>query len=247
MGVKLGTYSLKIKTFYSTDLKENTKYKDLKFELYQKVFYIMAIPVLPIDKFWKVKNISTNEEVTTTPELRTELNLIALKKRSPFWAYTGTLILLLPIFIVLGVFGYQYALDLEYEHKKSELRQELNIETQDLLKSTKVNDVFLFNVREMIPKYDTNGKRKGFKRGYKSDLKYRVVNVLNDSITLSLQRPRHFTIDVDLKTKTTISKKDLNAIIDTYKSLDFYSQQTDDKGRIKAEALFNLDKIEINL
>ena len=56
MLINFGTYSVRMKIYNYKDLNQDENYKDFNFYLYQSVFYILFIPILPIEKFWKIKN-----------------------------------------------------------------------------------------------------------------------------------------------------------------------------------------------
>ena len=83
MGFKLGTYSIKLKSYNHNELALDTKYSHLEFELFQKVFHFFLIPSYPVERFWKVTNSKTGAVETTDASLRTALNIKSLKSKIP--------------------------------------------------------------------------------------------------------------------------------------------------------------------
>ena len=59
MRYKFGIYSIKIKSYTNKDLDLSDDYKHLRFDLYQKMFHILFIPIFPDEKKWKVIDTAT--------------------------------------------------------------------------------------------------------------------------------------------------------------------------------------------
>ncbi len=246
MSFKIGTYSIKIKTYTDKDIgfDDNKKYSNLIFQLYQKVFHIYFVPIFPTEKFWKIKNIVTNKDAETDPLLRTRLNLIELKKKSPFWSYSGSMILSLPIILLIGFVIYSLGRTEVKKINKELDKNKLNKEIVEKIKKPNLSDTYYIKFIEMIPKKDINGKPKGFKKGDREILKYNLISFSNDSIELILmEKPFYFTKSITLKNKVKISKQDLINISDHYKTINAY-ETIKEKSEIKAEAIFSIDRIK---
>ncbi|WP_397362246.1 hypothetical protein [Olleya sp. R77988] len=243
MRFRIGAYSVRLKTYNSNDLSLPEKYNHLKFQLYQKVFYILFIPVLPIELFWKIKDANTNKEASSDAELRTKLNLFSLNKKSPFWTYSGLMILLAPFIFLAGYlilnFGEKQIKNIE----KSIENDKVNFRVVENIKAPILNDVYHIKLIEMIPQTDVNGKVKSFKKGERETLKYKVLSFSEDSLSLVLiETPKFFFADILLKDTVKVLKNKLIDISDSYKTIDLYTP-IKDKNIIKAEAVFNIDNI----
>ncbi|WP_282079758.1 hypothetical protein [Aquimarina algiphila] len=246
MIIFFGTHSIRIKTYTYKELGLDEKYNGLKFQLYQNFFFIFFIPVFPITKFWKVKNSLTNKEVGTDAELRTQLNLVTARKKTPYWAYTGFFILITPVLFLVGLLLLNLTQEITRSAEKGiesiERRKEndkLNEETIDLIKNPEVGDLYHIKMIEMIPKKDVNGKRKGFKKGEREELEYELTQFSIDSLTLKLTKiPNYFAADLTLKNDVKVSGKDLITIADSFKTLYLY--ETIDG----SEAVFAIQKID---
>lgn len=240
--MRVGTFSIKIKTYNSKELELGSDYQDINFQLYQKVFYIFFIPVLPLDKFWKVKNVRTNENISMSAELRTKLNLVALKKKNPVWSYMGSVILSAPIVFFLVILMFNIGNNVSNIYQKKNEKKALNSEIINKINHPKLDDVYLMKMIEMDPKTDTHGTILGFKKGYKVNIEYQLINFSNDSIVLQMMKyPEFDGSGLILKKKFNTSKRNLINIADKYKTIDLYKKGTEHNPDL--EAIFTIKAI----
>lgn len=242
MILKIGTASLKIKTYNNKELGLDNSYEDISFNLYQKFFFILFIPVLPMDKFWKVKNRKTNEFITTNAELRTKLNIIALKKKNPLWTYLGTIIVLAPFIYFLGLLIFNLGND---QLKKLESKKEkeiIHLQILNKIKAPMLNDLYFIKMIEMDPKKNINGKIIGYEKGSRENFEYQVTQFSNDTIKLKLTKyPKYYKYGLKIKNEVTTTKEQLTNITSKYNSIDFY--ETGTKSNPDLGAVFTIKDI----
>lgn len=238
MAFKIGTYSIKLKTYNNKDLGLDNEYQNLEFQLFQKVFHVLFIPVIPVEKFWKVKNSLTNKEEPTTAELRTVLNLKELKRKSPFWTYSGLIFISLAVLFLIGFLISPYVEDgIESLNESNEKRKYVS-ETADIIENPKTNDLYHIEMIELTP---TTENKKGYKRGAKKYLEYTILKFSNDSLELKLKENRYSSNKVILKEKIKLAKKDLINAVKGFERLKIYDKIQEFK---ETEAVFKLDEIE---
>jgi hypothetical protein len=210
MRIKIGTYSIRIKKYTARDLNLEGDYNNVNFYLYQQVFFILFIPVLPMEKFWKSKNALTNENIITNAKLRTELNIIALKQKSPLWSYSGSIILLAPFIYFLGLLILNIGNEEFDRHQKKSKNETVLLETIKKINQPELNDIYNINMVEIDPELNVKGKAIGFKKESKTKLKYQLIDFLKDSLKLKLTKyPKYYYSNLILKSEITLSKQSL--------------------------------------
>ena len=234
----LGTYSLKIKTFTNKEINLGAEYHDSQFNLYQKVFYILFIPIFPVEKFWVVKNTITGKEQLTTADLRTKLNLVELKRKSPLWTYTGLIILSISFLFLIGFMLSDYVESGIDSFKKSNIESANNSKTIDLIEDPRPNDVYHIIMVELTP---TNKNKKGYDRGTTKYLEYSIIKFKEDSIELKLIDNKYSSNKVKLKDSLKLGKENLINALEGFQRLKMYSKIDEYKD---TEAVFKLDEIE---
>ena len=251
MVIFYGRYSIRTKTYTHQELNLPAEYSHLKFQLYQNFFFLFFIPVFPITKFWKVKNNTTDKEVGTDAQLRTLLNKAEARIKTPYWAYTGFIILMIPVLLLIGLLITNMTKEVsrsvgrgfESVEKRKE-NDKLNEETVALIKSAANKDTYHIKMIEMIPKINVAGRREGFKRGERAELTYTLSGSSEDSVVLQLSKHDYHWDKVVLKKEVTVAKQDLINIAGSYKTLYLYERVKINDQLIKAEAVFAIDRIE---
>ncbi|MEX0315887.1 MAG: hypothetical protein AB3N18_17035 [Allomuricauda sp.] len=249
MRIKLGTYSLKIKSYSSEDLNLKDAEK-LTFHIYQKVFHFWYIPIFPVEKHWKIKDKGTNKEVEdTTPEMRSAINLKMLKKRSPIWSYSGSIVLALPIIFLLGYVIYG-AVDVSAENIGKSWSKNSRISAkEDLVKTPEIDDLYTFKVIEVEAVTDMNGHIAKYQPSpyfspQKMDFKANYVS--KDSVGFDFVEDQGFVVyGNDIKKEFKLSKKTLAGAIKGYKDLDMLKKPNEEGSKSKKlVGIFQIKKPE---
>lgn len=121
----IGTYSFRIKTFYPADLHLAVNdYKNCTFEIRQKVFHIMYIPVFPTSTIYVMRNKGVLHETTGLIAASMKLKW---NKKSPWYAYLLPILLVtIPLIVVLiNLLGNQYLKQKSWANNKSYYAKEL--------------------------------------------------------------------------------------------------------------------------
>ena len=239
---KFGLYSIKIKSYTNKDLDLSDDYKHLKFDLYQKIFHILFIPIFPDEKEWKVIDTTTNKIAVTNPKIRTKLNIKALKKRNPILSYFGLIIfgsMLMFLFglFISGIVKQEYK---KYTRKKTHKKQTL--QELDKINNPKINDLYLIKMIKITEKKDAYGNKSGIRKSNKYYSTYELDKFTDDSLYLHLKENHRVlsSIDIKLKKNISVSKKSISEITNKYRKIDFYTKLNNEK----VEAIFCIDGIE---
>lgn len=238
MRLKLGTYSLKIKSFTAQELGLDTSSKELSFIIYQKVFHFWYIPIFPVEKHWKIKEVSTGKEITeTTPKMRSAIDLQLLKKKSPIWSYSGSVILFLPILLVLGYVIFT-AVDLSFDEINKSMDKNSRVSNKEqLVKTPQINDLYVFKIIEVDAVTDMNGHIAKYEPNpYFAPAKVNfTVNYLSaDSVGFDIAQNQDFSIyEDDVKKEFKLSKNELVKAIQGYKDLDILNRPNVANGKSK--------------
>lgn len=247
MRLKLGTYSLKIKSFTAQELGLEPSSKDLLFTIYQKVFHFWYIPIFPVEKHWKAKEVSTGKEITaTTPKMRSAIDLQMLKKKSPIWSYSGSLILFLPILVVLGYVIFT-AVDLSFNEINKSMDKNSRVSNKEqLVKTPQVNDLYVFKIIEVDAVTDMNGHIAKYEPNpyfAPAKVNFTVNYLAADSVGFDIQHDQDFSIyKDDVKKEFKLSKKDLAKAIQGYRDLDILNRPN--VANAKSKMLTGIFKIE---
>lgn len=249
MRIKFGTYSFKIKSYSVQDLGLYGV-ENFTFNIYQKVFHFMYIPIFPVEKHWKIKDRETKKEVVdTTPEIRTAINMKMLKNRSPIWSYSGTLILSLPILFLLGyaVFG---AVDITVENIDKILDKKNRISTkEDLVRLPKIDDVYTFKIIEVNAVTDMHGNIAKYEPNpYFSPEKidYSVDYISKDSVGFNFVEDQgHLIYGDDVKKEFKLPKKELIPAVNGYRDLNVLKFPNKEKDKRKMlSGIFEIQRQE---
>ena len=225
MRIKLGAYSLKIKSYTAQELGLPDVSEKLIFNVYQKVFHIWYVPIFPVEKHWKILDGTTKKEVKeTTPAMRSALDLKMIKKRSPLWSYTGVAIVALPvlallIYVVYGVF------DVSSNGIQKTLAKNSRISNKEILaKTPEIGDLYTFKVLNVDRVTDMNGHTTGYKSSHFSspyDVDFFVNYISKDSVGLEynlMEGRSDYTYG--LKPEFRLSKAEVRLAAENYQDLD---------------------------
>jgi len=228
MVIRFGTYGLKIKTINYQELGLDEQYKHLSFQLYQRVFHLMYIPIFPVDKHWKITDNRTKVFITETDAaLRTQLNLKLLKTRSPIWSFSGAAILALPIILALiwvlyGTFNTSATNFTKLWEKENRVS-----EKNDLVKAPQIDDEYTFKIVEVEPVTDYNAQIVRYEKGsfgVSGKIIYTINYVSKDSIGFELKKSDFFISSrYKMKTIFRVSKQQLVKSAKNYTDLDLYN------------------------
>ena len=164
MLIRLGTYSIKFKTFFAEDLGLGKEYKDIKVEFLQKVFHIWYVPIFPAEKHYRIKSKVTNDLIKeTSASLRTAINLKLLKLKTPFWSYTGSFVVALPILLVFGWFLYNAGTELKRDFKKKQRTSARISDKEVLVANPAIGDVYTFKILEVEAVTNADGHVANYK------------------------------------------------------------------------------------
>ncbi|WP_420602567.1 hypothetical protein [Flagellimonas sp.] len=249
MRIKLGTYSLKIKSFSAGELGLKGA-ENLSFNIYQKVFHFWYIPIFPVEKHWKIKDKETKKEFAdTTPEMRSAINLKMLKKRSPIWSYAGSIVLALPILFLLGYVIYG-AVDVSAENIGKSWSKNSRISAkEDLVEIPEIDDRYTFKVIEVEAVTDMNGHIAKYQPSpYFSPQKmdFMVNYVSKDSVGFDFVEDQGFVVyGDDVKKEFRLSKKALLGAIKGYKNLNILKRPNEEGSKTKKLAgIFQIKRPE---
>jgi len=252
MRLKFGTYSVKIKSYTSKELGIENEHPDLEFTIRQKVFHFWFIPLFPVDKFWVAKHSGTKEELQeTTPKMRNAIDLKILRQRSPFWSYSGVLVLALPVVVLAGYLLLDIAGDAmdsanRYTKKNSRVDQK-----EVLVNAPEVDDLYTFKTLDVDIVTDMNGhfvkyEPSPFSSATKVD--YLVNYITKDSIGFEFIKGRKYSdFTFGLKKEFRLSKKDLILATKNYKDLDVLEYPNEPGAKTKdVVGIFEIKRGEAN-
>ncbi len=248
MGIKLGSYSLKIKTFTAQELRLENVPGNLDFNIYQKVFHLWYIPVFPVEKHWKILDRTTKKEIEeTTASMRSALDMKMLKKRSPVWSYSGLLILALPVLVLIGyvIFG---AIDVSADGINKALAKNSRISSKETLAQTpEIGDLYTFKILSVDRVTDANGHSAGYKSSQFSapfDVDFLVNYISKDSVGFD-----HNTVDgrtnytYGLKNEFKLSKEELLLATKNYQDLKILEYPNEEGAQSKKiVGIFQIDR-----
>ena len=244
MVFSIGTYSILIESYTYKDLELDESYANTKFDLYQRVFYILYLPIKPTEKYWKVRDRETNKEVTTNPEIRTKLNLIALKRRSPIWSYLGMIFLSSFFLLFLGFFIFYITKGgVESVQKRIEKNARNGLEVERINKP-EIEDIYYIKMLELASEKNSNGKVVKLKRKWVYHYTYKLTNFTSDSIYLKLIKETGYTIKEKLKKHVSFSKNDLIDISEKYGNINFIDRKSQNDISKEYKLVFAIDEIE---
>ncbi len=238
MRLKLGSYSLKIKSFTPKELGLTDISENLKFNLYQKVFHLWYIPIFPVDKHWKIIDSTTKKEVVETDAvMRSAIDLQMLKKRSPVWSYTGLLILTLPVLALLIYIIYG-AIDVSAEGINKTLAKNSRVSNKEkLVQTPEIGDLYTFKILNVEMVTDMNGQSAGFKPSYFSspyDVDFYVNYISKDTVGFYHNRVEGSTnYTYGLKKEFKLSRRDLLLAAKNYQDLDVLERANEENSKTK--------------
>ena len=167
-----GTYAVKLKTFNAEDLNlDEKKYSNYSFLLYVKLFHILLIPFFPLERFWVIKDEYANDVINTDASLRHQLTLIQLKKKNPFWSFSGCIVFC--VLILFWVFNIVVGL---FTVDKPQTDYEFYVARKERI-IKKIQHPSLSHI------YSIDVDRSG----YKDFLKYDVIGFTQDTIVLKIK------------------------------------------------------------
>lgn len=148
MRIITGFYSLKIKSEFINDTE---------YILFQRIYHVCYIPIMPKDKIWK----TTNGNNTLEQDIKVKLDLIALKSKTPWWAFLGPTLIV--ITALLGIFGNSIAMLLDstnsYFTNQNRIENYIN-----KIENPVKNDVYNFMLYVVEPVKAKNGAIKQYKK-----------------------------------------------------------------------------------
>ena len=225
MRLKFGTYSVKIKTFSSKELGIEHEHPGLEFNIRQKVFHFWFIPLCPVDKFWVAKRSDTKAVVEeTTPKMRNAIDMKVLKQRSPFWSYSGVLVLALPLVALAGYLLYDVAGDaMDTANRTMEKNKRVD-QKEAFVNAPEVNDKYTFKTLGVDIVTDANGhfvKYQPSPFSSPTKVEYVVNYISKDSIGFEFQEGSSYSdYTFGLKKEFRLSKKDLVSATKNYQDLN---------------------------
>ncbi len=224
MRFKFGTYSLKIKTYNSSELGIEKEHPNLDFTIRQKIFHFWFIPLFPVDKFWKVKRSDTGEEVLeTTPKMRNAIDLKVLKQKSPIWSYSGSIVIAIPLLLLMSYFLYG-VVDNAIDNVNKNVAKNNRIDNkEELVKAPEINDLYTFKTLDVDIVTDMNGHFVKYKPSYFSSptkVDYVVNYISKDSIGFEFIKSRNYSNHTfGLKQEFRLSKNELILATKNYQDL----------------------------
>lgn len=237
----LGTYSIKIKTYSAKDLGVEGEYDGITFNLYQKVFFLFLIPTWPIDNYWKIKKNNTSESFVSDPELRTKLNLIELKRKTPFWAYIGTILLSMPILLMVGLLIMNLTEDIISERQQKKKIEENTAIAISRINNPAVNDLYEIRLIRIEEKKNSLGKVVGHDQKWGGDHIYRLTRFSKDSLFLRKEKKIY-----NSKLVNTISTSKSELVELAKKYIPFKLSKDDMDGDSKPRNLYRIRKVKRN-
>ncbi|SHI47929.1 hypothetical protein [Pseudozobellia thermophila] len=237
----LGTYTIKIKTYSAKDLGVEGEYDGITFNLYQKVFFLFLIPTWPIDSYWKIKKNNTSESFISDPELRTKLNLIELKRKPPFWAYIGTILLSTPILLLIGFLIMNLAGDFLNERQKKNKIKENTAIAISRINNPAVNDLYEIRKIRIEEKKNNLGKVVGHDQKWDGDHNYKLIRFSKDSLFLRKEKK---IFGSELVNTISAPKSELVELAKNY--IPFKLSKEDMDGDSKPKNLYRIRKVERN-
>ncbi|WP_422859191.1 hypothetical protein ACOKFD_18080 [Flagellimonas sp. S174] len=238
MRLRLGSYSLKIKSYTAQELGLRDISENLIFTIYQKVFHLWYIPIFPVEKHWKVLDGATKKEVTdTNPAMRSALDLKTLKKRSPFWSYTGLIVVALPVLFLLGYVIYG-TIDVSSDGINKALAKNTRIsEKKELAQTPEIGDMYTFKILNVERITDMNGQSAGYKPSYFSspyDVDFLVNYISKDSVGFDhnhVEGRTNYTFG--LRPQFKLSKSEVLLAAENYQDLQVLERPNEDGAKTK--------------
>lgn len=226
MWIRLGTYSIKIKSYSANELGLDTLSNDLVFNVYQKIFHFWYIPIFPAEKNAIIKKkASGNIFLDSTPEMRTALNLKLLKTKSPLWSYIGVIILCIPLLIILGYMVYNLFNMSSNQIGKALRKNERISDKEEFVESPQLEDVYTFKLLQVDAVTDMNGHIAKYTPNLfigAEKVNYFVDYISKDSIGFKLSGSDYL---YDPRNVMRLSKKELTKAIDGYQDLDIHTDE----------------------
>ena len=251
MRIKFGTYSLKIKSYTAHELNLDDSYKNFTFQIYQKVFHFWFIPIFPVEKHWKIKDKQTNLELAETDAtMRSAIDLKMLKRRSPVWSFTGSIVLAIPLIIGL-VYVVYGMIDSSADEISKGLAKNSRISAKnDLVQDPVLDDLYTFKVIEVDAVTDANGhiaKYEVSPYGSPKKADYQVNYITRDSIGFDFVKNKEYFMQStnDLQATFRLAKNDLVNASKGYKELPIlkYPNSEDSKSK-KLVGIFEIQRPE---
>ncbi|PRX57939.1 hypothetical protein [Flagellimonas meridianipacifica] len=238
MRLRLGSYSLKIKSYTAQELGLKNVSEKLIFNVYQKVFHIWYVPIFPVEKHWKILDGTTKKEVEeTNSAMRSALDLKMLKKRSPFWSYTGLIIVALPVLFLLGYVVYG-TINVSSNGISKALAKNTRIsEKQKLAQTPEIGDLYTFKILSVDRVTDMNGQSAGYKSSYFSspyDVDFFVNYISKDSVGFDhndIEGSTNYTFG--LKRQFKLAKSDIVLAAQKYQDLSILEYPNEEQAQTK--------------
>lgn len=140
MSLVFGWYSFKIKSFKSHELGiENDEFVNVSFEVRQKIFHFFWIPFFGIGKTYSLKRGDQHYELPY--EIKSLIKAKG-KIRTPWYSYTGLLLIPLGFIIYLGD-GFMQ----DYKHRRSNERFISN--KIEMIENPIINDFYKLSSKEL--------------------------------------------------------------------------------------------------
>ncbi|WP_158975733.1 hypothetical protein [Cellulophaga sp. L1A9] len=228
--VKFGTYSLKIKSYTAKEVGLKDAHANMTFIIFQKILHFWFVPLIPVDKFWIIKDSHTGKQITeTTSTMRAAIDLKLIKQRTPIWSYFGLILITLP-FLVFFMFGVYLSVDKIIDEVQGDIVKNNRVDLKkELVKNPQINDLYTFKTIYLDKVTDENGYFVNYKPSHfssSSKIDYSVNYISRDSVGFEfLKDKKYSTYTFGLKEVFRLSKKDLILATKGYRELEVYEYQ----------------------
>lgn len=246
--IRFGTYSLKIKSYLANEIGLNQEHAHMTFIIFQKVFHFWYLPIFPVEKFWKIKDIKNGNEITeTTPKIRSAIDLKLMKQRAPLWSYSGTILIALPLFFLL-LYGLYGSVNEIIGQSKNSITKNKRIDLkEEFVRNPKINDVYTFKTLDYDRVNDMNGHFVKYETSYYSaqyKVDYTVNYISRDSIGFEFLKEKKFrNYAYGLKHEFRLSKKDLIMAAKKFQDLDVFEYPNKPNAKTKSViGVFQIDR-----